>query len=121
MRLMLVPILMRAYRQDRLVAPGWLDRLLAELRRILMRRRLITRSSRSQDRQTSRPNSQVARRPMPTTAPARAIQRSGAHVLRASFVPAAEDECGNVSRSSTVAEVRSDSLAGRRCQAWRSL
>jgi uncharacterized membrane protein YdfJ with MMPL/SSD domain len=42
MRLMLVPILMRAYRRGRLVAARWLDRLLPELRRILMRRRLIT-------------------------------------------------------------------------------
>jgi uncharacterized protein (DUF2235 family) len=120
MRLMLVPILVRAYRQGRLVAAGWLARLLAELRRILMRRRLITRSSRSQDRQTSRPK-QPGGQAADADDGASDPGRSGAHVLRASFVPAAEDECGKVSRSSTVAEVRSDSLAGRRCQAWRSL
>ena len=76
----------------RRVAAGWLDRLLPEVRRILMRRRLITAIE-----QVAGPPNVPAKQPGGKAADAgrrRRRERSRAQrhaCLRASFAPAAED------------------------------
>jgi hypothetical protein len=105
----------------RLVAARWLDRLLPEVRRILMRRRLITGIE-----QVAGPPNVPAKQPGGQAADADDDAgesdpgRSGTHVCGRALLQPPRMECGKVSRSSTAGEVRTDS-GWTPVPAWRSL